>query len=114
MHYTATLPFSSTLPFEASISDNEVTVCWISTTYAEHKGLEIAVLQQHKNELKEKSGMQKRSNGHYVSLTGLDALRIGKGEGEGEGMRRVGDSVKVSFVVMLMRLRGDVGKGKRS
>ncbi|KAF8866719.1 hypothetical protein BDZ45DRAFT_578288 [Acephala macrosclerotiorum] len=62
MHYKAVFPHSPTLPYEASISDNSVTTCWISTTYAEHKALQIAVKPQ-KTEMKYK-GKMKRSNGY--------------------------------------------------
>ncbi|KUJ22098.1 uncharacterized protein LY89DRAFT_576039 [Mollisia scopiformis] len=50
MHYKATFPFNPTLPFEASISDNRITTCWISTTYAEHRALQIAVKAQKSEE----------------------------------------------------------------
>jgi hypothetical protein len=41
IHYAATFPFSETLPFEATITDNNLTTCWLSRTYAEHNALQI-------------------------------------------------------------------------
>ncbi|CZR57176.1 uncharacterized protein PAC_07065 [Phialocephala subalpina] len=76
MHYKGVFPHNPTLPYEASISDNSVTTCWILTTYAEHKALQIAVsAQKQKTEMKFKN---KRSNGQYMRLTSKAGLGFGK------------------------------------
>ncbi|KAE8450874.1 hypothetical protein EG329_005314 [Mollisiaceae sp. DMI_Dod_QoI] len=85
MHYKATIPFNPTLPYEASISDNGVTTCWISTSYEEHKALEIAVKQEKSGELKSK-GKEKRSNGVHMRLTERKGLGFGK-DGKGSGAK---------------------------
>lgn len=41
IHYRGSMPFSDTLPFEASIVENDITLCWMHTTYAEHNLMQI-------------------------------------------------------------------------
>lgn len=105
MHYKATIPFNPTLPYEASISDNGVTTCWISTSYEEHKALEIAVKQEKSGELKSKGkdkrkeegkgkGKEKRSNGVHMRLTERKGLGFGK---DGKG-----SDTKVCYVLTLI------------
>ena len=36
MHYSATFPYATNLPFEATLTDNAVVTCWISMTYDQH------------------------------------------------------------------------------
>jgi hypothetical protein len=36
MHYSATFPYATHLPFEATLTDNSVVTCWISMTYDQH------------------------------------------------------------------------------
>ncbi|KAI9048999.1 hypothetical protein LZ554_006848 [Drepanopeziza brunnea f. sp. 'monogermtubi'] len=65
MKFKGTFPFAKTAPFEASITDNGVTTCWISTTYAEH-----AAAQEKSRPLR----VSKRSVGRKVRLSTMPAL----------------------------------------
>ncbi|KAL2075618.1 hypothetical protein VTL71DRAFT_561 [Oculimacula yallundae] len=77
MEFSGSFPFSHTAPFEASIIDNGVTTCWISTSLNEHNDLQKALAQhQHdqthgnKHNTHKKS---KRSNGRAMQLMSLPA-----------------------------------------
>ncbi|PVH89677.1 hypothetical protein DL98DRAFT_2378 [Cadophora sp. DSE1049] len=74
MEFNGTLPFSHTSPFEASITDNGVVTCWISTTLAEHNSMQDELFShQHSHNWKAKSKLKKRSVGRKISLTDLPA-----------------------------------------
>ncbi|KAK0125404.1 hypothetical protein ONS95_000579 [Cadophora gregata] len=74
MEFNGILPFSHTSPFEASIIDNGVTTCWISTTLKEHSTMQEELYShQQSQRSKSKSKLKKRSNGRKISLTDLPA-----------------------------------------
>ncbi|KAH7419271.1 hypothetical protein BKA64DRAFT_699302 [Cadophora sp. MPI-SDFR-AT-0126] len=74
MEFNGTLPFSHTAPFEASITDNGVVTCWISTTLAEHNSMQDELYShQHSHNWKARSKLKKRSVGRKISLTELPA-----------------------------------------
>jgi hypothetical protein len=45
MHYTAIFPYSTSLPFEATLTDNGIVTCWLSMTYDQHNDQQIAFSQ---------------------------------------------------------------------
>src|SRR6187402_1742936 len=61
MEFSGNFPFSNSLPYEAKIVDNNVTTCWLSTTYNEHSKLQ--------NSLNPKPSKSKRSVGRRIKLT---------------------------------------------
>ncbi|KAJ5042831.1 uncharacterized protein L3040_004224 [Drepanopeziza brunnea f. sp. 'multigermtubi'] len=63
--FKGVFPFAETAPFEASITENGVTTCWISTTYAEH-----AAAQEASRPLR----ISKRSSHRKISLSTMPAL----------------------------------------
>ena len=71
MEFNGTLPFSHTAPFEASITDNGMVTCWISTSLVEHDTMQDALFShQHSHS---GSGIRKRSNGRKIKLTDMPA-----------------------------------------
>jgi hypothetical protein len=42
MHYSATFPHATHLPFEASLTDDGIVTCWISMTYDQHNEQQTA------------------------------------------------------------------------
>merc|ERR1711977_142659 len=58
-------------PFEASITDNGIVTCWISTSLVEHDTMQDALFShQHSHS---GSGIRKRSNGRKIKLTDMPA-----------------------------------------
>ncbi|KAE9370452.1 hypothetical protein N431DRAFT_411812 [Stipitochalara longipes BDJ] len=43
MHYSATFPYATNLPFEATLTDDGVVTCWISMTYDKHNEQQTAL-----------------------------------------------------------------------
>jgi hypothetical protein len=96
MHYTATFPYSTSLPFEATLTDNDVVTCWLSMTYDQHNNQQIAFSQHRHPQPK------KRQQQGQMSLTGEPDLSMTssptrsenqkKDNGEhGEGLKEVED-----------------------
>ncbi|KAH7342755.1 hypothetical protein BKA65DRAFT_586779 [Rhexocercosporidium sp. MPI-PUGE-AT-0058] len=68
MEFTGIFPFSHTAHFEASIVDNGVTTCWISTTLAEHDAAQHELFSSQQSHRNKRS---KRSVGRKITLTSL-------------------------------------------
>jgi hypothetical protein len=64
MHYAATFPYSTSLPFEATLTDNGVVTCWASMTYDQHNRQQMAFSNYHH------AKPRKRQMEVQVSLTG--------------------------------------------
>jgi hypothetical protein len=94
MHYSATFPYSTSLPFEATLTDDGVVTCWTSTTYDQHNKQQIAfsnhrharpnALQQIQVEpisLTEEMGVagnMKNENGVEMTKRGDDGGQVGE------------------------------------
>lgn len=68
MEFKGIFPFSTSLPYEASITDNGVITCWISTTYAAHTDLQEAHARAHSHSHHGRTH-KKRSVGRKISLS---------------------------------------------
>ena len=80
MHYSATFPYATHLPFEATLTDNSVVTCWISMTYDQHDKQQTAFsnhrrartkpLPQKQQKQKSLASERARNNGTKDGKTG--------------------------------------------
>ncbi|CZT04104.1 uncharacterized protein RAG0_10671 [Rhynchosporium agropyri] len=78
MEFSGTFPFSHSAPFSASITDNGITTCWISTSLDEHNAYQHALSEaeehhrEHGDQTRKKPN-QKRAVGSVIRLSSQSA-----------------------------------------
>jgi hypothetical protein len=86
MHYSATFPYATHLPFEATLTDNGVVTCWISMTYDQHEK-EQASFSNHQ---RARPGQVPQITQKQISLTGAKPVRNnGTKDREGGDVQRL-------------------------
>lgn len=86
MHYSATFPYATHLPFEATLTDDGVVTCWISMTYDQHDKQQAVASYHNHRRVKPKLPQQpiKKKGGKIALTDEPQAKRVKPGMEKGE------------------------------